>query len=286
MDIKAYAKINLGLDVIRRREDGYHEVRMIMQTIGLHDELVIESRDEAGISIATNDALLPVNEDNLIYKAAKLLADEFHIEDGVNIKLTKNIPVAAGLAGGSTDAAATLIGLNRLWELNLTQDELKERGVKIGADVPYCIMGGTVIAEGIGEILTPIEKCPDCFLLIAKPPVGVATKHVYQNLKINEIVHPDIDGIISAIETNDLEAVASRLGNVLESVTIPEHPVISQIKNMMLENGALGSLMSGSGPTVFGMFDDEELATRAYDSIKAANIAKDLVVTNLHHPVM
>lgn len=284
MNINAYAKINLGLDVIRRREDGYHEVRMIMQTIGLHDELVIEETEGEGIVITTNDSELPVNEDNLIYKAYNMLRNEFDIHSGVIVKLTKNIPVAAGLAGGSTDAAATMIGLNKLWNLNLSEEDLKERGVKIGADVPYCIMGGTVIAEGIGEKLTRIDKCPACTLLIAKPPVGVSTKYVYQNLKINEVTHPDIDAIISSIKAGDINGVTDNLGNVLESVTIPLHPVISTIKDMMIKGGALGSLMSGSGPTVFGIFDNEELANKCKEDIRKASIAKDIVVTSLYHP--
>ena len=285
MNIKAYGKINLGLDVIRRRQDGYHEVKMIMQTIGLHDDLEINEA-AAGINISCDKAELPLNEDNLIYKAAKLLMDEFHIEDGVDIKLTKRIPVAAGLAGGSTDAAAALIGLNRLWELNLTRQELMDIGVKIGADVPYCIMGGTVIAEGIGELLTPIKNCPDCFLLIAKPPVGVSTAYVYKNLKLEDLKHPDIDKLTDCIEKDDLAGLAAGLSNVLETVTIPLHPVIGTIKDMMLEGGALGSLMSGSGPTVFGIYDDEELAGKSLERIKKAGIAGDLVLTNLHHPVM
>lgn len=286
MNIKAYAKINLGLDVIKRREDGYHEVRMIMQSIDLSDELIVEEKDSPGIAISTNNGELPVNEDNLIYKAAKLLSDEFGINKGVDIKLTKNIPIAAGLAGGSTDAAATMIALNELWDLRLSQKDLMSLSVKIGADVPYCIMGGTVIAEGIGEKLTPINNCPDCFLLIAKPPVGVSTKYVYQNLKIEGNSHPDIDAIISAIDASDIKSVANNLGNILESVTIPLHPVIDTIKNMMVEDGALGSLMSGSGPTIFGIFDNEELALKSKNRIEEANIAKDIVLTSLHHPRM
>jgi len=284
MRIEAHAKINLGLDVTGRRPNGYHEVRMIMQSIDLHDELIIEEGGEAGICISTNDAELPVNEDNLIYKAVKLLSDEFGIREAVNIKLCKNIPVAAGLAGGSTDAAATLIGLNRLWNLNLSDEDLMKRAVKIGADVPYCIMGGTVIAEGIGEVLTPISNCPDFTLLIAKPPVSVSTKHVYQSLNLDQVIHPDIDVIIKAIETNNIQLLADNLGNVLESVTIKEVPVIEEIKQMMLDGGAVGSLMSGSGPTVFGIFDDDVKAEKCLDAISAKNIAKDLLITKPFHP--
>ena len=281
MDIKAYAKINLGLDVIRRREDGYHEVRMIMQNIGLYDELTINKKDEAGIEILVDSCELPTNEDNLIYKAAKLLFDRFDIREGVTVNLRKNIPIAAGLAGGSTDAAATLIGINEIFDLKLSKEELMELSVKIGADVPYCILGGTAIAEGIGEILTPITSCPNCFVLIAKPPVGVSTPHVYKSLKLDEIVHPDIDAIISGIENKDIRTVADNLGNVLESVTIKEHPEIADIKNMMTDNGAMASLMSGSGPTVFGLFDNEVDANKCKAVIEDSGIAKDVVLTDM-----
>lgn len=281
MEKRAYAKINLGLDVIKRRPDGYHEVRMIMQNIGLCDVLSFEKETKAGIRISVGSATLPENEDNLIYKAAKLLMDEFEIKDGISIELKKNIPIAAGLAGGSTDAAATLKAVNELWDLGLDTQELRKRGVKIGADVPYCIMQGTALSEGIGEILTPLPPCPKCFVLIAKPPVGVSTKYVYQHLNIESLTHPDIDGIISGIKEKNIKTVAGCLGNVLESVTIPEHPSIKEIKDIMRNNGALGALMSGSGPTVFGLFDTKEYAQKAYDSVLASNLAKDVVLTDI-----
>lgn len=281
MKYKAYAKINLGLDVIRKREDGYHEVRMIMQNIGVHDVLDFEKTEIPGITISVNDSQLPANEDNLIYKAAKLLMDEFGIKEGLSVSLTKNIPIAAGLAGGSTDAAATFKAVNSLWNLGLSNEELRNRGVKIGADIPYCIMQGTAISEGIGEILTALPDCPPCYALIAKPPIGVSTKYVYEHLKINELVHPNIDGIIEAINTRDIYLLADNLGNVLESVTIAEYPVIEDIKDIMKEKGAMNALMSGSGPTVFGLFDDKDKLAVAAEAVRKSGLAKDVVETEL-----
>lgn len=282
LSYKAYAKINIGLDVIRRREDGYHEVKMIMQTVDLFDILTMEEMEENDIVITTNAGFLPTNEDNLIYKAAKLLMDEFKIKKGVKIHLEKNIPVAAGMAGGSTDAAATLIGVNELFKLGLSQEELKERGVKIGADVPYCIMGGTALSEGIGEILSKIEGMPQCHVLIAKPPIDVSTKFVYENLHANELSwHPDIDGLIDCIKKSDLKGIASKMENVLETVTVKEYPIVEEIKTFMKNNGALNSIMSGSGPTVFGLFDNEEVAKKAYDSLVEKNYTKQVYLTKL-----
>lgn len=272
--LRAYAKINLGLDVVRRREDGYHEVRMIMQTISLHDRLSFKACEKDVITIKTNLSYLPTNENNLVYKAARLLKDEFGIHEGVSIHLDKHIPVAAGMAGGSTDAAATLKGLNRLFKLGLTDKELMERGVRLGADVPYCIMGGTALSEGIGEVLTPLPKLPDCHVLIAKPPMHVSTKFVYENLQLDTLAsHPDIGGMIAAIEAGELDGVCSRLENVLESVTIPEYPVIGELKSLMLSAGAKNALMSGSGPTVFGIFTEEAAAWKAFSLCKKQNRA-------------
>lgn len=283
--LKAMAKINLGLDVIRRREDGYHEVKMIMQNVYLYDDIVIVKKDEPGITVKTNLSFLPTNEDNLIYKAAKLLMDEFEIKDGVEITLTKRIPVAAGMAGGSTDAAATMVGVNKIFSLGLSKKDLMDRGVKIGADVPYCIMRGTALSEGIGEILTELPYVPRCKVLIAKPQISVSTKFVYQNLKLDDkTVHPDIDGMIDAINEKNIYGIADRLGNVLETVTIPEYPVISEIKSRMIQNGALNSLMSGSGPTVFGLFDDNEKAKACYSDIKNSGLAKQVFLTDFYNP--
>lgn len=284
ISLKALAKINLGLDVVRRREDGYHEVRMIMQTIQLYDRLDIKRTQEPGIQIQTNLSFLPVNENNLIYKAAKLLMDEFSITDGVSVKLDKRIPVAAGMAGGSTDAAAMLIGVNRLFSLGLTKRELMERGVQIGADVPYCIMRGTALAEGIGEALSPLPPMVKCPVLIAKPSISVSTKFVYQNLKLDDTtIHPDIDRLIDDIKAKNLHDIAAHMGNVLETVTIPNYPVIDEIKKHMLSNGALGAMMSGSGPTVFGLFDDEDTAKKAYKAMRSSHLARQVYLTSVYN---
>ena len=282
MKLRAMAKINLGLDVVRRREDGYHEVRMIMQTIRMYDTLELTATEGTGITVKTNLKYLPVNEDNLVYKAAKLLMEEFHVSRGLKIRLEKHIPVAAGMAGGSSDAAAVMVGVNRLFRLGLSKKELMERGVKIGADVPYCILRGTALAEGIGEQLTPLTPAPDCHVLIAKPPISVSTKFVYENLHLDQLeTHPDIDGIRSAIEAGDLHGMVARMGNVLETVTIPAYPQIGQISSLMKENGALGAMMSGSGPTVFGIYDDERKAMAAKEVLKKSNLAQVIYLTKL-----
>lgn len=284
ISLKALAKINLGLDVVRRREDGYHEVRMIMQTIHLYDRLDIKRTQEPGIQIQTNLSFLPVNENNLIYKAAKLLMDEFSITDGVSVKLDKRIPVAAGMAGGSTDAAAMLIGVNRLFSLGLTKRQLMERGVQIGADVPYCIMRGTALAEGIGEALSPLPPMVKCPVLIAKPSISVSTKFVYQNLKLDDTtIHPDIDRLIDDIKAKNQHDIAAHMGNVLETVTIPNYPVIDEIKKHMLSNGAVGAMMSGSGPTVFGLFDDEDTAKKAYKAMRSSHLARQVYLTSVYN---
>ena len=228
--LKAYAKINLGLDVLGKREDGYHEVRMIMQTIRLYDKLNMKKLNKDEIIIKTNLAYLPTNENNLVYRAIQMLKEEFNIKQGIYVELQKHIPVAAGLAGGSSDAAAALTGMNRLFQLKLTTTDLMQRAVKLGADVPYCILGGTALSEGIGEVLTPLAPMPKAYILIAKPPINVSTKYVYENLILDERTnHPDIDGIMEAINSKDLYGVTNRLSNVLESVTIDKYPVIQEI---------------------------------------------------------
>ena len=282
--LKALAKINLGLDVVRRREDGYHEVRMVMQTIHLYDQLLIQKSETPGIQIHSNLSFLPVNENNLVYKAGKLLMDEFDIHTGVSVELNKRIPVAAGMAGGGTDAAAMLYGMNQLFGLKLKRKDLMERGVQIGADVPYCIMRGTALAEGIGEKLSSLPPMVKCPVLIAKPAVSVSTKFVYQNLKLNEQTpHPDIDALITDIRNSDLDNICADMGNVLETVTIPNYPVIAQIKEQMLKSGAKASMMSGSGPTVFGLFGDEETARRARAEMKASGLAKQVYLTSIYN---
>ena len=277
--MKAYAKINLGLDVVRRLENGYHEVKMVMQTVGIYDVLTFERIDE-GIVVTTDSGELPTDENNLIYKAAKLMMEQYDIKEGVRIHLEKNIPIAAGMAGGSTDAAATMKGINRLFDLGCTLRDLMELGVKIGADVPYCIMGGTALAEGIGEKLTALPPAPECFLLVAKPDINVSTKFVYEHLDAAGVEkHPDIDGMVKAIREESLQGVLDRMENVLESVTVPAYPFIDTIKNRMRELGALNSLMSGSGPTVFGIFIEKEKAQEAYEIITKEGLAKQVFVT-------
>lgn len=282
--LKALGKINLGLDVLGRRPNGYHDVRMVMQTAYLYDQILLEKTDKEGISLKTNLFYLPVNENNLAYRAAKMLIDEFAIKEGVHISLEKHIPVAAGMAGGSSNAAAVLYGMNRLFQLGLTDQELMERGVKLGADVPYCIMRGTVLAEGIGEELTPLPAMPKCHVLLAKPPISVSTQKVYEKLDAQEVTkHPDIDGILLGLQTGDLKKITSSMGNVLENVTITEYPQIERIKDVMKEEGALNAMMSGSGPTVFGIYDDKILARRAAARIREEQLAKQVHVTTMHN---
>lgn len=284
IELKALGKINLGLDVLGRRENGYHDVRMVMQTVYLYDQITIKKRRRSGIGIETNLYYLPVNENNLAYRAAKLLMDEFRIEDGISIRLNKHIPVAAGMAGGSSNAAAVLFGMNRIFGLGLTMEELMKRGVTLGADVPYCIMRGTVLAEGIGEVLTPLAPMPKCFVLLAKPPVAVSTKLVYEKLDSQEIEkHPDIDGIIEGLEQQNLAKITASMGNVLERVTALEYPVIDKIKNTMKTAGALNAMMSGSGPTVFGIFEDKNRARAAAQKIKETQLTKQVYVVNVHN---
>lgn len=278
-------KINLGLDVVRKREDGYHEVRMIMQTVGVYDRITLNRSRTPGIRITTNLYFLPVNENNLVYKAAQMLMEEFQVDEGLEINLQKYIPVAAGMAGGSADAAAVLYGVNRMFRLGLSQKGLMERGVKIGADVPYCLMRGTALSEGIGEVLTRLPAAPDCKVIIAKPGVSVSTKYVYGHLDAAGIQeHPDIDGMVRAIREGSYEGVVSRLGNVLETVTQERHPVIGQIKELLTVHGADGALMSGSGPTVFGMFREEKKAREALRALEKSRLAKQMYLTGLFSP--
>lgn len=262
-------------------ENGYHEVKMVMQTVGIYDVLTFEKAPE-GIVITTDSGELPTDENNLIYKAARLMKERYGITEGVRIHLQKNIPIAAGMAGGSADAAATLKGVNELFELGAGKQELLEIGVKIGADVPYCVLGGTALAEGIGEKLTSLSPAPECVLLVAKPDINVSTKFVYEHLDAAGVEnHPDIDGMVEAIAQGSLQGIVERMENVLESVTIPAHPIIDTIKNRMKELGAANSLMSGSGPTVFGIFTEKETAERAYEQIKAENLVKQIFVTTM-----
>lgn len=284
LQLKALGKINLGLDVLGKRENGYHDVRMVMQTLYLYDTVTLIKEEKEGIEIESNLFFLPKDENNIAWRAAKLLMDEFHIEGGIRIVLEKHIPVAAGMAGGSSNAAAVLYGMNRMYELGLSQQELMDRGVTLGADVPYCIMRGTVLAEGIGEILSPLPPMPKCQILIVKPPISVSTKTIYQALDSKAIKeHPDIDGVIDGLKNQDLHQVAGAMGNVLEEVTMEMHPVIGKIKNCMLEHGALGAMMSGSGPTVFGIYDDKNKIRTAMSRMRKQGLAKQIYIANVHN---
>ena len=281
---KAYAKINLGLDVLRRREDGYHEVKMIMQTVDIYDVLTFVKAPADVFRLSVDSAQIPDDDNNLVLKAARLLFATAGIDAGVEVTLQKNIPVAAGMAGGSTDAAATLIGLNALYDLRFTTEQLQEIGVKLGADIPYCIMGGTALSQGIGAILRPLPAPPQAHLVIAKPDLMISTKYVYENLHANSLkVHPNIDGMIEALSNRDLIKMCSLMGNVLETVTEKENPIITQIKDLMKEQGATGALLSGSGPTVFGIFTEEEKARNCFQKIQEENLAKQLFLTGFHN---
>lgn len=281
--VKAYAKINLGLDILSRRPDGYHEVKMIMQTIRLFDKLMIRKTHASGIVVKSSLSYLPGDESNLAWQAASLFFETTRIPATVYIDLEKHIPVAAGMAGGSSDAAAVLTGLNELFHAGLSLSELQTLGVQIGADVPYCLLQGTALAEGIGERLTPLEPAPPAFCLIVKPPVSVSTRYVYEHLDLNTAPHPDIEAALSALKQNDLLGLSRVLGNTLESVTIPKHPEIDKIKKKMIELGALGSLMSGSGPTVFGLFNNKKTAEHAFYEFKISEYGRQTYLTSFYN---
>jgi 4-diphosphocytidyl-2-C-methyl-D-erythritol kinase len=266
--LKAPAKINFALDVLGKRPNGYHDVAMIMQTIALYDTITVNMIGSE-IRLTSDSAAIPIDERNIAFKAAHYLRSKYNIKTGVHIHIDKKIPVAAGLAGGSTDAAAVLKLLNNAWDIRLSMEELKEAGLELGADVPFCIQGGTCLAEGLGEKLTIIDTTPACYILLAKPSVEVSTKEVYQSLNLNEIIErPDIPAVIQAIKDNNLRGLCSNMGNVLETVTTKMHPIIPELKQKLMEYGAIGSLMSGSGPTVFGIFEDVSTAQGAYNNIK------------------
>lgn len=284
--VKAYAKINLGLDVLRRREDGYHDVCMIMQSLDLHDTITIEKTTKEGITIQSNLSYLPNDSGNIVYRAASLFLEAISSRDGLAIKLDKRIPVAAGLAGGSSDAAATLKGLNELYQAGMTREELMKLGVKLGADVPYCIMLGTALSEGIGEVLTPLEPFPDCSILLVKPSTSVSTKYVYENLKLDStVIHPDINRMKDALSKGNLITLTQHMDNILQTVTAVKYPIITSIKDIMTEQGALVSLMSGSGPTVFGIYRDYPLAVKAYNYFKKhTEYGKEVYLTKPYQP--
>lgn len=283
--IKAYAKINLGLDVLRKRPDGYHDVRMIMQTVDLHDTINIKKTKFNSVTIRSNLYYLPTDKRNLVYRAVELFHESYPIRNGLNIYINKRIPVAAGMAGGSADAAATLKGLNMLYQTNLSLDALMKLGVRLGADVPYCMLMGTALSEGIGEILKPLTPMPDCTVLLVKPDINVSTKHVYENLRLRDDTrHPDIPAMLEALQENNIYKLAPLMKNILESVTAREHPIIEEIKYIMKEKGALTALMSGSGPTIFGIFDNHLKAEKAFRFFKSSSQGNQTIITKPYFP--
>lgn len=283
--LDAHAKINIGLDVTGRRENGYHDVRMIMQTLSLCDTLVMERIPEDTILLSCSDPELPVDDTNLIIMAVKAIKEKFQIKEGAAVHVIKRIPIAAGMAGGSADAAAALKGMSLLFGLDLNGDALCATGVRLGADIPYCLMEGTALSEGIGEILTPLPPMPHCRVLIVKPPFPVSTQSVYERLDlIREPIHPDIDGIIRGLTQNRLESIVPLLGNILESVTIAAHPIIREFRELLMSLGALGSLMCGSGPSVFGLFTDPDAMKQAALSLHSKYPDLRIIETDLYNP--
>lgn len=269
MKVKAYAKVNISLDIIeKRKSDGYHLLRMIMQNIDLYDDITVE-KQKSGITIKCNKPYVPTDERNLAYKAAQLFKDTFNIDEGVSINIKKNIPVAAGLAGGSTDGAAVLKAMNEMFEVNASDEELMDIGLKLGADIPYCIKGGTALCEGIGEKVTKLKPFKDKILVLVKPPFGVATKFVYQEFNLEKVLnHPKTEELIEAMKNDDIEYICDNMKNLLENVTLRKHKVIISIKEEMKCFGARGAMMSGSGPTVFAIFDDMLKAQRCFEKMK------------------
>ncbi|ACM60636.1 4-diphosphocytidyl-2-C-methyl-D-erythritol kinase [Caldicellulosiruptor bescii] len=278
MKLKAYAKINLALDVLSKREDGYHEIRTIMQTVDLYDIINIEKIEEDNIIVTTSSENIPTDNKNHAYIAASLLKERFGVKQGVRIHIEKNIPVSAGLAGGSTDAAAVLKGLNEIFELNLSEQQLMEIGREIGADVPFCLVGGTALCEGIGEKVIKLKSAPQMNILIAKPEVYVSTQAVYEALDLSKIKkRPNIEAMISAIEEGNVKEIAKNLCNVLEVVTVNQYPVINRVKDIMRNNNALGTVMTGSGPAVFGIFGNKYNALKAAERLKV--FIKEIILT-------
>ncbi len=265
---KAPAKINLSLDVLHKRTDGFHEVKMIMTTIDLADRVELVELPSDEIQIISHNRFVPDDQRNLAYQAALLLKRRCGVKKGVSIAITKVIPVAAGLAGGSSDAAATLRGLNRLWKLGLSLDELAELGAEIGSDVSFCVYGGTALATGRGEKIQHIDTPPHCWVVLAKPTIGVSTADVYRNLNLNAVSHPDVEGMIDGIKGQNFEQICGLLGNVLESVTLKMYPEVANIKDQMKRFGADAVLMSGSGPTVFGLVQYESRLHRVYNGLR------------------
>lgn len=279
--VKARAKINLSLDILGKREDGYHDVKMLMQTVELHDSVLISKRDD-GIKIKCNIPYVPTDIRNVVYKVAQFIIEEYKLKLGVYINLRKNIPVASGLGGGSADAAAVLEGLNILFELSLSKEQLMNIGRRFGADIPYCIIGGTVLAEGIGEKLTMLPSLPKTTILICKPNTHISTSYVYTNLDLSKVKqHPDTELLINAIKEGDVRTLASNMKNVLETVTVAERPIINDIKNVLIGNGAQGTMMSGSGTSVFGIFDNRYKALQVVSKLK--RFSKEIFITSTYN---
>jgi len=277
MEIKAYAKINIALDIVGKREDGYHLLRMIMQSIDLYDIIEI-NKINSGINLKCNKHYVPTDERNLAYKAAKLFMETYSIKDGVEIELIKHIPVSAGLAGGSTDAAGVLKLMNKMFNINASEEELKVLGLKLGADIPYCISGGTALCEGVGEKITQLKGFKDKILVLIKPPFGVSTKEVYKSFDLTKVIfHPRIEALIEAMGNDDIYFVANNMKNLLENVTLRRHRVLMNIKEEVKIEGSIGTMMSGSGPTVFAFFDDMLKAQMCYDNMKKKY--KDVFIT-------
>lgn len=288
ISIRSRAKINITLDVLGKRPDGYHEMCMIMQTVNLYDMVYVRKMHAQGIKIKTNLRWLPNDEKNIAYQAAQLFKERYGIETGISIELNKRIPVAAGMAGGSSNAAAVLVAMRYLFAREIKDEisnqDLMKLGVQLGADVPYCILRGTALAEGIGEILTPLPPMPHCYVLLAKPKISVSTPTVFKDFNLSDVVdHPPTDTVIEGIKQKDIHMIAKNMGNVLESVTIKRHPVIAKIKSLMLEYGALGAMMSGSGPTVFGLYSSKNQAYKTAHKLKLESLARDVFVTTMYN---
>lgn len=272
LNYKARAKVNLALDVCRRLENGYHEIKTVMQTVDIYDELEFKMRNDPDIILFVDSKDYLGNlENNLIFRAAKLMKEQYSIHKGIEIHLKKHIPIAAGMAGGSTDAAATMLAMNEMFALEIDKKKLMEQAVRLGADIPFCILGGTALAQGIGERLKPLPAPPQTALLVVKPTIMVSTKWVYENLRVNELEkHPDIDGMVEALEQGNLKGITDRMENVMEAVTQNKYPIIKEIKELMLESNAMNAIMSGSGPSIFGVFADAGQASAAAEHVREA----------------
>lgn len=282
INVYANGKINIGLDIVGKREDGYHDLKTIMQSIRLHDKLYIKKIYTPKIKIVTNLKWLPIDERNLVYKACDLLFSKYKPDKGVYIELTKNIPVSAGLGGGSADCAATLFGIRRLFNFPISNNELMEIGASLGADVPFCLQRGTMLAEGIGDRLTRLDNHPPVYILLAKPNISISTPKIFSEFDNEKVKkRPDIDGMIKDLEKGDIEGLSHKMVNVLEEVTIKKFPIIDSIKKSMIEQGAMGSLMTGSGPTVFGYFDSRDKAYNGLRYIRKKYKLREVYVTEV-----